>query len=146
MNDLHNGLIPTLYVSHKHGSVRDLDGTSACMLLLHAVWSGSCTEMHVHRHEGQRRWIGWSACCTCRYGFEALVVNEFHGASGFFFTPYAQKRIPGAKLPSVEVDGDTILGTFGFELQNISNNVAILCLLLVCYLTLTLLLLTFKKH
>ena len=85
-------------------------------------------------------------CWICRYGFEALVNNEFHGATGFFFTPYAQKRIPGAKLPSVEVDGDTILGTFGFELQSVTSNVAVLCLLLVCYLTLTLLLLIFKKH
>ncbi len=82
----------------------------------------------------------------CRYGFEALVYNEYHGATGFFFTPYAQKRIPGAKLPSVEVDGDTILGTFGFETENIRNNVAVLVVLLCAYLTITLLLLIFKRH
>ena len=82
----------------------------------------------------------------CRYGFEALVYNEYHGATGFFFTPYAQKRIPGAKLPSVEVDGDTILGTFGFETENIRNNVAVLVVLLCAYLTITLLLLVFKRH
>ena len=81
-----------------------------------------------------------------RYGFEALVYNEYHGATGFFFTPYAQKRIPGAKLPSVEVDGDTILGTFGFETENIRNNVIVLCVLLLAYLTITLLLLIFKRH
>ena len=82
----------------------------------------------------------------CRYGFEALVYNEYHGATGFFFTPYAQKRIPGAKLPSVEVDGDTILGTFGFETENIRNNVAVLVALLCAYLTISLLLLIFKRH
>ena len=81
-----------------------------------------------------------------RYGFEALVYNEYHGATGFFFTPYAQKRIPGAKLPSVEVDGDTILGTFGFETENIANDVAVLVALLCAYLTITLLLLIFKRH
>ena len=27
----------------------------------------------------------------CRYGYEALLDNEFHGAEGFFFTPYSQK-------------------------------------------------------
>lgn len=86
------------------------------------------------------------AVAVCRYGFEALVYNEYHGATGFFFTPYAQKQIPGAKLPSVEVDGDTILGTFGFEAENIGNNVAILLVLLCAYLTITLLLLVFKRN
>ena len=74
------------------------------------------------------------------------MYNEYHGATGFFFTPYAQKRIPGAKLPSVEVDGDTILGTFGFETEDIGNNVAVLLLLLLAYLTTTLLLLVFKRN
>ncbi|KAL0042544.1 hypothetical protein WJX79_003095 [Trebouxia sp. C0005] len=91
--------------------------------------------------------VSWMAQLSfVRYGFEALVYNEYHGATGFFFTPYAQKRIPGAKLPSVEVDGDTILGTFGFETENIRNNVAVLVVLLCAYLTITLLLLIFKRH
>ena len=86
------------------------------------------------------------AVAVCRYGFEALVYNEYHGATGFFFTPYAQKQIPGAKLPSVEVDGDTILGTFGFEAENIGNNVAVLLVLLLAYLSMTLMLLVFKRN
>ena len=74
------------------------------------------------------------------------MYNEYHGATGFFFTPYAQKQIPGAKLPSVEVDGDTILGTFGFEAENIGNNVAVLLVLLSAYLSMTLMLLVFKRN
>ena len=74
------------------------------------------------------------------------MYNEYHGATGFFFTPYAQKRIPGAKLPSVEVDGDTILGTFGFETEDIGNHVAVLLVLLCTYLSITLLLLVVRRN
>ena len=74
------------------------------------------------------------------------MYNEYHGATGFFFTPYAQKRIPGAKLPSVEVDGDTILGTFGFESENIKSHVLVLLCLLFAYLTVTLTLLVLRRH
>ena len=74
------------------------------------------------------------------------MYNEYHGAKGFFFTPYAQKRIPGAKLPSVEVDGDTILGTFGFETEDLVNHVVVLLVVLCTYLTITLLLLVVKRN
>lgn len=99
-----------------------------------------------HHNACAARYSGILNALHRRYGFEALVYNEYHGATGFFFTPYAQKRIPGAKLPSIEVDGDTILGTFGFETENIRNNVIVLCVLLLAYLTITLLLLIFKRH
>lgn len=49
-------------------------------------------------------------------------------------------------MPSVEVDGDTILGTFGFETENIRNNIVVLVVLLCVYLTITMLLLIFKRH
>ena len=86
------------------------------------------------------------AMFACRYGFEALVYTEFHGAQPFYFTPYAQKRAPGAKLPSVEVDGDTVMETFGFATHDLGSNLRVLLLLLVIYLTITLVLLSLRRH
>lgn len=43
------------------------------------------------------------------YAFEALAVNEFQGRDGFFFT----SRI--SRSARMEVTGDVVLGTFGFE-------------------------------
>lgn len=35
--------------------------------------------------------------CGDRYGYEALLDNEFHGIEGFYFTPYSQK-VPSLTL------------------------------------------------
>ena len=84
-------------------------------------------------------------CCMCRYAFEALMFNEFHGQQDFYFTPYAQAA-KGAKLPFVKVTGDTVLETFGFDTHGWWSNVSILVVLLVGYLTITLLLLTLRQR
>jgi len=49
-------------------------------------------------------------CSYFRYGYEALLINEFHGTQGWHFSSY---KAP-AELYQV-VSGDTILRTFGFD-------------------------------
>ncbi|GMH44385.1 hypothetical protein BSKO_12319 [Bryopsis sp. KO-2023] len=49
-----------------------------------------------------------------RYAFEALVINEFHGAKDFSLT-VGYRCVPVDKTsPSLPIQGDEILGTFGF--------------------------------
>ena len=52
------------------------------------------------------------------YAYEALMANEFHGVEGFRFTSRAD---PNA---SIEVTGDEVLGTFGFEGGHLLGDVA----------------------
>ena len=50
-----------------------------------------------------------------RYGFEALLINEFHGATGFRYTAENQPTVDPDHVPHVDVDGDYVLHTFGFN-------------------------------
>ena len=49
------------------------------------------------------------------------------------------------KIPSVEVTGDIILGTFGFDPNRLHRDVASLCLLCLAFLTATFLLLKYRR-
>ena len=49
------------------------------------------------------------------------------------------------KIPSVEVTGDIILGTFGFEADRLYRDAAMLCLMCTAFLTATFLLLKYRR-
>ena len=54
-----------------------------------------------------------SAPLARRYSFEALVINEFHGAEGFRFTAFHNPGVPPDSVPHVDVTGDQILQASG---------------------------------
>ena len=49
------------------------------------------------------------------------------------------------KIPSVEVSGDIILGTFGFNADQLYHDTAMLCVLCTVFLVATFLLLKFRR-
>ena len=54
-------------------------------------------------------WRWMAALSPINYAFEALAINEFHGVDGFAFT---SRVAPDAR---VNVNGDQVLSTFGFQ-------------------------------
>ncbi|GFH16579.1 ABC2_membrane domain-containing protein, partial [Haematococcus lacustris] len=84
-------------------------------------------------------WIGWAA--NLSYAFEALASNEFHGATDFRFTAFHQPGTPPELVPHIDVTGDDILNTFGFQVDGYWPDVRRLLLLCAVFLTATYLLL-----
>lgn len=70
-----------------------------------------------------------------RYAYEALLVNEFLGASGFFLT-VNYHCLNLKKDPRVPIEGDEILGTFGFPTSHatIIIDILVLCLFVILHL------------
>lgn len=87
------GQLPLLHLSEEHPQVakgRDW----APPLALH----GTVALELAYRYSVNHSSMG-SCIHSRRYGYEALLDNEFHGAADFHFTPYAQKvRIHSASL------------------------------------------------
>ena len=83
-------------------------------------------------------WRLLSLVSPMRLAFDALCVNEFHGATGFAFTS------PVSPAARVAVSGDGILATFGFStsLQAYQEDMVDLSALVVALLALCLALLT----
>lgn len=79
-----------------------------------------------------------------RYAFEALLINEFHGAAGFRFTGFAPKGTAPDHIPHVDVTGDQILATFGFDLDTLRPDLCWLCGLCALFLTATFFLLKYR--
>ncbi|KAL6745275.1 hypothetical protein V8C86DRAFT_42591 [Haematococcus lacustris] len=90
-------------------------------------------------------WIGWAANLSyARYAFEALASNEFHGATDFRFTAFHQPGTPPELVPHIDVTGDDILNTFGFQVDGYWPDVRRLLLLCAVFLTATYLLLKYR--
>ncbi|EFJ49894.1 hypothetical protein VOLCADRAFT_104135 [Volvox carteri f. nagariensis] len=102
--------------------------------------------------------VAWLADLSyVRYAFEALLIGEFGGATGFRFTGYHQPGTPPDEVPYVDVTGDecperagvtaasTItLPTFGFRTDAWWNDVGALLVLMCAFLTSTFLLLRYR--
>ncbi|GIL74182.1 hypothetical protein Vretifemale_4181, partial [Volvox reticuliferus] len=91
------------------------------------------------------RLVGWLADLSyVRYAFEALLIGEFAGATGFRFTGYLEPGTPPEQVPYVDVTGDEVLQTFGFRTDAWWSDVGALLLLMCAFLTSTFLLLRFR--
>ena len=77
--------------------------------------------------------------------FPAWVIHRFHGAEGYRFTAFHHPGVKPQDIPHVDVNGDQILQTFGFELETYGQDVALLCGMTALLLTLTFLLLRFNQ-
>jgi ATP-binding cassette subfamily G (WHITE) protein 2 len=69
------------------------------------------------------------------FAFEALLVNEFHGAEGYYFNSYADSKL------RVNVTGDEVLDLFDFNANNMMLDIAALLMtalsfFFVCFLLL----------
>ncbi|GIL42172.1 hypothetical protein Vafri_236 [Volvox africanus] len=89
--------------------------------------------------------VGWLADLSyVRYAFEALLIGEFGGATGFRFTGYLEPGTPPEQVPYVDVTGDEVLQTFGFRTDAWWTDVGALLLLMCAFLTSTFLLLRYR--
>ena len=57
------------------------------------------------------------------FAFEALLINEFHGAEGYYFNSYADSKL------RKNVTGDEILALFNFDANNLMLDIAALCMM-----------------
>lgn len=80
-----------------------------------------------------------------RYSYEALMTNEFHGAEGFRFTAFHHPGVKPDDIPHVDVNGDQILSTFGFQLETYRLDMAVLLGMTAVLMTATFLLLKFIR-
>ena len=69
------------------------------------------------------------------FAFEALLINEFHGAEGYYFNSYADSKL------RKNVTGDEILALFNFDANNLMLDIAALCMMAFTLFTLCFLLL-----
>ncbi|WZN64353.1 pleiotropic drug resistance-like ABC transporter [Chloropicon roscoffensis] len=69
------------------------------------------------------------------YAFEALLINEFHGAEGYYFNSYADSRL------RVNVTGDEVLELFHFNANNLLLDISALFLVACTFFMLCFLLL-----
>ena len=69
------------------------------------------------------------------YAFEALLINEFHGAEGYYFNSYADSRL------RVNVTGDEVLELFHFDANNLLLDISALFLVACTFFMLCFLLL-----
>ncbi|GFR46198.1 hypothetical protein Agub_g7729, partial [Astrephomene gubernaculifera] len=91
------------------------------------------------------RLVAWLADLSyVRYAFEALLIGEFGGATGFRFTGFHQPGTPPDQVPYVDVTGDEVLQTFGFRTDAWLADVAGLLLLMCFFLASTFLLLRYR--
>ncbi|CAD7697824.1 unnamed protein product [Ostreobium quekettii] len=81
-----------------------------------------------------------------RYGVEALLINEFHGTDGYFFTVSYHCIPMSGKQPKAAVTGDIILETFGFwhSFTDLRWDVLVLVAFMVANLALTYLLFKYR--
>merc|ERR1711934_196525 len=64
------------------------------------------------------------------FAFEALLINEFHGAEGYYFNSYADARL------RVNVTGDEVLALFDFNANNLPIDIAALFMIALTFFTL----------
>ncbi|QDZ20587.1 pleiotropic drug resistance-like ABC transporter [Chloropicon primus] len=69
------------------------------------------------------------------FAFEALLINEFHGAKGYYFNSYADSRL------RVNVTGDEVLDLFDFNANNLLLDISALFMIGFFFFTMCFLLL-----
>jgi len=73
------------------------------------------------------------------FAFEALLINEFHGARGYYFNSYADSKL------RVNVTGDEVLELFDFNANNMMLDIAALIMTACTFFFLCFLLLLREK-